>query len=91
MGWEGEKSLRLVKGKGCSSCYDSGYKGRQGIYELLEVESGLKAVILRNPSVKEIRQYQQKTGISTLMQEGLQKARERQTTIEEVMRAVYVE
>ncbi len=91
MGWENERSLRLIKGKGCSTCYDSGYKGRLGIYELMEVDSGLKSLILRNPSVKDIREFQREKGIPTLLQEGLQKARERRTTIEEVMRAVYVE
>lgn len=91
MGWEDEKGLRLVKGKGCPSCYDSGYKGRIGIFELMVADAELKSLLLQNPSVEEIRQFQQTAGHTALKQEGLRKARAKQTTLEEVFRAVYVE
>ncbi len=91
MGWNEEKGIRLVKGKGCPTCYDSGYKGRMGIFELMTADAELKSLLLRNPSVEEIREFQQNAGRSSLRQEGLAKARENQTTLEEVFRAVYVE
>jgi type IV pilus assembly protein PilB len=91
MGWNEEKGIRLVKGKGCPACYDSGYKGRMGIFELMTADAELKSLLLRNPSVEEIREFQQTAGRSSLRQEGLAKARENQTTLEEVFRAVYVE
>ncbi len=91
LGWADEKGLRLVKGKGCPSCYDSGYKGRIGIIEFMEVDSDLKALILENPSVEEIRAFEGKNNYSTLMMEGLNKAKEGITTVSEISRAVYAE
>jgi type IV pilus assembly protein PilB len=91
LGWGDEKGIRLVKGKGCSSCYDSGYKGRVGIYEFLEMDSDLKALILKNPSVEEIREFESTSNYSTLKKEGLSKVREGLTTITEISRSVYVE
>ncbi len=91
LGWDQGRTPRLVKGKGCTACYDSGYKGRLGIFELLEVKTDLKELILRNPSVHEIRDYQKRKNIASLRTEGLEKAKERLTTVEEVLRSVYVE
>ncbi len=87
---EGGK-VHLVKGKGCPACYDSGYHGRVGIYELVRTDAALKSLILTNPSVEEIREFQRKAGIPSLWMEGLKKVQERQTTVEEVLRSVYVE
>ncbi|MBI5740463.1 MAG: Flp pilus assembly complex ATPase component TadA [Nitrospirae bacterium] len=91
LGWQDEKGLRLVKGKGCPQCYDSGYKGRIGIYELMEVDADLKALLISNPSVHELREFNRKRNHSSLMIEGFKKAKEGLTTVEEVARAVYVE
>ncbi len=91
LGLGDEKGLRLVKGKGCTSCYDSGFKGRIGIYELLEIDSELKALILENPSLEEIRAFQSKGSYSSLQLEGFSKAKEGLTTVSEVSRAVYTE
>ncbi len=91
LGWEHERTPRLVKGKGCPSCYDSGYKGRVGIFELLEVDADLKELILKNLSVSEVRDYQKKRNLPSLRTEGLERAKERLTTVEEVLRSVYVE
>jgi len=91
LGWQDEKGLRLVKGKGCPQCYDSGYKGRLGIYELMEIDTDLKSLIITNPTVNELREFNRKRNYSSLMMEGFKKAKEGLTTVEEVARAVYVE
>ncbi len=91
LGWEDDKGIRLVKGKGCTHCYDSGYKGRIGVYELLEVTADFKSLILKNPSVEELREFNRQANHSSLMIEGLKKARAGFTTVEEVSRAVYIE
>ncbi len=91
LGLGDDKGIRLVKGKGCASCYDSGYKGRIGIYEFLEVDSDFKSLILQNPSVDELREFGRKANHSTLMTEGFKRAKEGLTTVEEVSRAVYLE
>jgi type IV pilus assembly protein PilB len=92
LGWNDDKGIRLVKGKGCPSCYDSGYKGRIGIYEFLEVDSDLKTMILENPSVEKIREVlNSRKDYSSLQTEGYKKAREGLTTVSEISRAVYIE
>lgn len=88
--WGGEKDLQVAKGKGCPACYGSGYKGRAGIYELLEVNESLQTMILSNPSLEEIRKRLKEWDHSSMEMEGLNKVRERITTFEEVARAVSI-
>ena len=88
--WGGEKDLQVAKGKGCPACYGSGYKGRAGIYELLEVNESLQTMILSNPSLEEIRKRLKEWDHSSMEMEGLNKVRERITTFEEVTRAVSI-
>jgi type IV pilus assembly protein PilB len=80
------ETIQLYKGKGCSSCYDSGFKSRTGIYELLELEEGLQSLILNNPTTDEIQTYLRKNGHRTLKTLGYQKVLEGVTTIEEAVR-----
>lgn len=86
LGVKEDENLRLSKGKGCSNCYDSGYKGRVGIYELLEIDEGMKSLILKSPSVDDLRSYLEKKGQRTLQEVGYQKVLENVTTLEEVDR-----
>ena len=90
LGWKDDKGIRLVKGKGCPTCYDSGYKGRVGIFEFMEVDTDLKALILENPSVEEIRTFNE-SKYSTLKMEGHKKVKEGLTSVTEISRAVYTE
>ncbi|MGD9051019.1 MAG: ATPase, T2SS/T4P/T4SS family [Desulfobacterales bacterium] len=80
------KIVQLFKGKGCSNCYDSGFKSRTGIYELLELDQGIQSMILNNPSVDEIHDYLHKNGHKTLKMLGYQKVIEGVTTMEEALR-----
>ena len=80
------KTVQLFKGKGCSDCYDSGFKSRTGIYELLELDSGFQSLILNNPTVDEIKKYLHKNGHKTLKTLGYQKVIEGVTTMEEAAR-----
>jgi len=92
LGWSDDKGIRLVNGKGCPSCYDSGFKGRIGIYEYVEVDTNLKSMILENPSLEKIREeLKNRKDYSGLQMEGYNKAREGLTTVSEISRAVYIE
>ncbi len=86
--WENEKHLQLARGKGCPECYDSGYKGRMGLYELLETTEGLQSLILTNPSLEEMKKHLRDGGYVNMEIEGVKKVREQMTTFEEVSRAV---
>jgi len=90
LGWEEEKNLQLAKGEGCPACYDSGYKGRIGIYELLEIDADYQRLILENAGINQFRELMVKKGERTLKDEGLKKVKEGISTIEEVNRAVLI-
>ncbi len=88
-GWDDWKgNLPLARGRGCPECYDSGYKGRIGIHEILKTDAALQRLIMSNPSRDELTDYVQKRGLQTLFDDGLLRVRQGQTTIEEVNRVV---
>ena len=78
--------LKQWRGKGCPSCANTGYSGRTGIYELLEVNDGIPALILNGENSSAISQKAQENGMRTLRQDGLLKVASGITTLEEVMR-----
>jgi type IV pilus assembly protein PilB len=82
------KQLRLYKGRGCSACYDSGFKGRTSIHELLKIGQGLQSLILENPTIEAIREIGRQNGNRTLKEAGYAKVLQNLTTIEEVRRVV---
>ncbi len=84
LGIGSDKAARLVRGRGCTRCYDSGYRGRIGVYELLECEEGLRSIILSRPTVDALRTHLEKQTRHTLRSEGYRKVRDGLTTIEEV-------
>lgn len=85
-----EKNLETMKffhGEGCRRCNDSGYKGRIGIYEILEVDRDLINKINSRATAEEIKVHAIEHGMLTMMQDGLIKAKQGITTIEEILRA----
>ncbi|MER3570494.1 MAG: hypothetical protein C4348_02765 [Patescibacteria group bacterium] len=79
------QKITLAKGKGCSFCFNTGYKGRIGIFELLLVDERLEEIIYKNPSESEIKELVKDNFVS-LRQDGLLKALTHLTTLEEVER-----
>jgi general secretion pathway protein E len=77
----------LYRGTGCPSCYDTGYKGRHGIYELLPVDNTIKKQIVVSPDAVELRRLAIEGGMISLVQHGAELARQGITTIAEVLRA----
>ena len=80
------KALRTFKGKGCSTCNNTGYKGRIGLYEVMEVNDDIRELILIGASSLELRKKAVEDGMITLRESGLQKVRAGVTTLEEVVR-----
>ncbi|MGI9262648.1 MAG: hypothetical protein ACR2QR_11465, partial [Woeseiaceae bacterium] len=83
-------TVRLVRGRGCVECYDSGYKGRMGIHEILETDAALQKLIISSPSRDELSAYLADHNVKTLYQDGLDRVLGGHTTIEEVARAISV-
>lgn len=78
--------LRLWTGKGCQTCNNTGYSGRTGIYEIILVTDQLHAPIVHGPDIAAIRAMVHKQGMPTMFQDGLQKALNGVTTLEEILR-----
>ena len=72
LGFSAEQASRVkaIKGKGCAKCNDSGYKGRQGIYEILVVSKPIKEAILRQATTPELREIGVKEGFQTMQDMG---------------------
>ncbi len=87
-GWEGEGQVQLARGRGCSECYDSGYRGRLGIHEMLDVDDGLQRLITANAGRDELAGYLQQRDFRPLFEDGLDHARAGETTIEEISRVI---
>jgi type IV pilus assembly protein PilB len=80
------ESYRLVRGKGCSNCNFTGYKGRVGIYELLVPNVDIRDAILRKLTMQEIRQIAlDSCNLVTMQEDGMVKALNGHTTLEEVL------
>jgi type IV pilus assembly protein PilB len=79
-------SQLFYKGKGCKQCDNSGYKGRMGIYEVLEIDAEIGEMILKKASSDEINEKAKNKGMITISQDGFIKAKQGITTLEEVIR-----
>ena len=83
---EEAKQLKTYKGRGCQTCNNTGYKGRVGLYETMEVTDEIRELILIGASALELRKKAMDDGMITLRESGLHKIRNGVTTIEEVVR-----
>ncbi len=79
-------SLKLYKGRGCATCNNTGFKGRVGLYEVMEITDELRELIIIGASAMELRRKAIELGMITLRESGLCKIREGITTIEEVVK-----
>jgi len=83
---EEAKTIKIHKGKGCGVCNNSGYKGRCGLYEVMEVDDEIRELILVGASAVELKKKAIERGMITLRRSGLIKVMNGETTLEEVAR-----
>jgi len=83
---EESKTTKIYHGKGCSICNKGGYKGRTGLYEVMEINDELRELILVGASALELKKKAVEQGMLTLRKSGLVKMALGQTTMEEVLR-----
>jgi len=76
----------LYKGRGCGNCNNTGYRGRVGLFEVMEISDEIRELILSGASAIELRHKAVEEGMITLRQSGLRKIRDGHTSIEEVVR-----
>lgn len=84
---EQRKDFSLFEPKGCTKCGSSGYGGRVAIIEVLAMTTELSGIVLKEPSEEKITQEARRQGMTTMRQDGILKALDGVTTIEEVLRA----
>ena len=89
-GYEIPADAVFVRGVGCEQCRGRGFRGRTGLYEVLPMTEALTEAILRRAPVEELTDIAVEGGMRTLLADGIRKAVEGLTTIEEVMRVVTV-
>jgi type IV pilus assembly protein PilB len=80
------KKTTIQQGRGCGQCNKTGYKGRVGLYEVMEVSDDLRELVLVGASALELKKKSLELGMITLRRSGLIKIAAGQTTLEEVLR-----
>ncbi len=79
----------LYRGKGCPNCHGSGYRGRLGIYEILDIDDTIRNMIgSKNFEVQEFREAARAAGMRSMYEDGIEKAEQALTTVEEVLRVI---
>ena len=78
--------LTFFKGQGCDTCNETGYKGRQGLYEVMALSSSLRRMVLKGASTEELRAEGVKEGMLTLRMDGMLKVKRGVTTLDEVVK-----
>ena len=79
-------SIQLHKGRGCANCNNTGYRGRVGLYEVMEISEEIRELILSGASAMELRRKSIEEGMISLRHSGLQKIKDGATSVEEVVR-----
>ena len=90
-GWLGDTSRVFYKGEGCKQCHDSGFRGRAGIYEILEVTDEVRQCVHHAEEEEEIKAVARRHGWRALREEGLRLVEEERSTLEEVLRVTHAE
>jgi type IV pilus assembly protein PilB len=83
------EQLTFYKGTGCRQCNNTGYAHRLAIHEILLLNQEVRSIVSRSASFGELRDAALRAGMRTLLQDGLIKASEGRTTIEEVVKVAY--
>ncbi len=84
---EGAKAFYY--GKGCATCDHSGYKGRIGIHEVMEIDDEVRVALMKNADSSEIKKIAIKNGMTMMVEDGFRKAIDGVTTIEEILRVIH--
>jgi type II secretory ATPase GspE/PulE/Tfp pilus assembly ATPase PilB-like protein len=80
--------VRLYQSKGCEACHYTGYSGRIGIYEVMEMQENIKAAVMDRKNASFIKELAIKNGMTPMIEDGIKKALKGMTTIDEVIRVI---
>lgn len=83
---EEAKTIKVYEPKGCERCNSTGYKGRVGLYEVMEIDEEIRELVMVGASTSELRQKAKEQGMLTLRMSGIEKLKAGVTSIEEILR-----
>ena len=83
-----DAKLQFFTAEGCSVCAGLGYKGRVGVYEVIEINDVMRELILNNASIIDVKKAAHENGTMTMLQDGLLKALNKMTDVDEVYRVI---
>ena len=89
--YKGDMRRSFAKGEGCRECFDSGFKGRTGIYEVLPATAEVRRMIADQAPLETIREWFAEQGYPSLLEGGLRLAEQEQSSLEEIARIAFVE
>lgn len=85
------RGRHFFRGRGCDNCNRSGYRGRIGLYEILQIDDAIRELVMKEASTNVIRAEARRRGMRLLREVGLLAIYEGQTTIDEVVRETIAE
>lgn len=83
-----DEKIKLWRSRGCNKCYDTGFKGRTGIYEIMLIDKEIENLCIEKRSSEEIKEAAVRNGMKTLWEDGIEKVKMGITSLEEMMRVV---
>ena len=84
---QGFEDITFYKAAGCDQCGGEGYRGRNGVYEVLPMDTDIRKLVTQTATTEDIEKQAKKNGMSTMVEDGFLKIVQGITTIEEIMRA----
>lgn len=84
-----KQKAAFYRGKGCVHCFETGYRGRIGIFEILAVSQAIAQMIAQRSPAQSILEKAREEGMTTLVEDGVEKARQGMTTLDEIVRVAY--
>jgi type IV pilus assembly protein PilB len=80
------RGMKVYRGTGCQACFQTGYRGRTGIFELFRITDPAKNLILSEAPQEDLFEQARKDGMSTLMESGIEKVKNGVTSVDELLR-----
>ena len=89
--YSGDRRRQFVRGHGCRECYDTGFRGRTGIYEVFTVDREVRELITKNASIDALRAHHRTLGCGCLLDEGIRLAESGRTSLDEVLEVAFAD
>jgi len=83
------EGTRIARGRGCTACFDSGYRGRMGIHEIIAATDALQRLMIKAPSKDELQAFARASGFVSLFEDGMLRVLEGSTSAEEISRVIH--